>query len=96
MLVENKFKNNDIISFKVSSGEEVLGRYIREDDVNFYVTKPSVLMMSQQGMGMVPYMMTVRPEEEYVIAKTSVITFARTDDDIGKQYLSKTSGIQLA
>jgi hypothetical protein len=47
-------------------------------------------------MGMVPYMMTVSPDAEYAIARASVITYARTDDDIGKQYLSKTSGIQLA
>jgi hypothetical protein len=96
MLIENKFRSNDVISFKVSSGEEILGRYVREDDVNFYVTKPSVLMMNQQGMGMIPYMMTVSPESEYAIARASVITYARTDDEIGKQYLSRTSGIQLS
>lgn len=96
MLIENTFKNNDIISFKVSSGEEILGRYVREDGINFYITKPSVLMMNQQGMGMIPYMMTVSPDAEYAIARTSIITYARTDDEIGKQYLSRTSGIQLA
>jgi hypothetical protein len=96
MLVENKFKSNEVISFKVSSGEEILGRYVREDDVSFYITKPSVLMMNQQGMGMIPYMMTVSPDAEYAIARASVITYARTDDEIGKQYLSRTSGIQLS
>lgn len=96
MLIERAFKENDVISFKVSSGEEVIARYVKEDSSYFYVTKPSVLMMNPQGMGMVPYMFTVNPEKEYAISKNTVITYAVTDDEIGRQYLSKTSGIALS
>lgn len=96
MLLEKKFKENEVVSLKLSSGEEILGRFLREDDRFFYVTKPSVLMANQQGMGMVPYMFTVNPDEDYAITKTSIITLSRTDHDVANQYLSKTSGIALS
>ena len=96
MLISKKFKENDVISLKVSSGEEVIGRYLREDDAYFYITKPNVLMMNGQGMGMVPYMFTVNPDQDYAISKSSVITLSTTDGDVAKQYLSKTSGIALS
>lgn len=95
MLLEKKFTENEVISLKVSSGEEIIGRYVREDDRYFYLTKPNVLMMNPQGMGMVPYMFTVNPDEDYAITKGSIITLSRTDSDVAKQYLSKTSGIAL-
>jgi len=95
MLISKKFKENDVISLKISSGEEVIGRYLREDDMFFYLTKPNVLMMNPQGMGMVPFMFTVNPDQDYAISKNSIITFSITDGDVAKQYLSKTSGIAL-
>lgn len=95
MLLTKKYKDNDIISLKLSSGEEILGRFVREDDQTIYITKPSVLMMNPQGMGMVPFMFTVNPDDEYSLNKSAVITHAHTDSDIAKQYLSKTSGIAL-
>jgi hypothetical protein len=96
MLLEKKFTENEVVSLKVSSGEEIIGRYLREDNDYFYVTKPNVLMMNPQGMGMVPYMFTVNPDQDYAITKTSIITLSRTDSDVAKQYLSKTSGIALS
>ena len=95
MLISKKFKENDVVSLKISSGEEVIGRYLREDDAYFYITKPNVLMMNPQGMGMVPFMFTVNPDQDYAISKNSIITFSITDGDVAKQYLSKTSGIAL-
>jgi hypothetical protein len=95
MLLAKKYKDNDVVSFKLSSGEEILGRFVREDDNTMYITKPSVLMMNPQGMGMVPFMFTVSPDDEYAINKGVIITHATTDSDIAKQYLSKTSGIAL-
>jgi hypothetical protein len=96
MLLTKKFTENDVISFKISSGEEILGRFLREDDTNFYITKPNVLMMNPQGMGMVPYMFTVDPDQEYTVFKTNIISYAKTDGEIAKQYLSRTSGIALS
>jgi len=95
MLINKQTKENDVISFKISSGEEIIARYVREDSDSFIVTKPSVLMMNNQGMGMAPYMFTVNPDKEYTIYKSAVITSAPTDEEISKQYLAKTSGIAL-
>lgn len=95
MLIERGLKQNDIVSLKLTSGEELVVKYQKEDSEYFYVTKPIVLGMSQKGMAMMPFMFTVNPDRDYTINKKSVSTFAATDDEIAKEYLAKTSGIAL-
>ncbi|NBR61451.1 MAG: hypothetical protein EBT86_07340 [Actinobacteria bacterium] len=95
MLIKKSFTTNDVVSLKISSGEEVIARFIGEDKEYFHVTKPNVLMMNQQGMGMVPFMITSNPDQDYAIAKQNIIAISFTDNDVGKLYLSKTSGIAL-
>ena len=95
MLLETSRKENDVLSLKLSSGEEIIGRFVKEDKESITITKPSVLMMNQQGMGMVPFMFTVSPEQDYTIFKSGILTCANTDEGIAKEYLAKSSGIAL-
>jgi len=95
MFIKKNFSVNDVVSLKISSGEELIARFVSEDKDYFVVTKPTVLMMNQQGMGMVPFMMTSNPDQDYSIAKQNIIAISQTDDDVGKIYLSKTSSIAL-
>lgn len=95
MLINKNYNENDVISFKLSTGEEIITRYVRQDSDIYYVTKPTVLMMGQQGMGMMPFMFTVDPDAEYAIPKNNILVHAATDVEIAKQYLSKTSGIVI-
>lgn len=95
MFIKKNFSVNDVVSLKISSGEELIARFVSEDKDYFVVTKPNVLMMNQQGMGMVPFMMTSNPDQDYSIAKQNIIAISQTDDDVGKIYLSKTSSIAL-
>lgn len=95
LLEKSKFNENDIVSFKLSSGEELIARYVKEDMTHFVVTKPSMLVMNQQGMGMAPYMFTVNPDKDYNVNKNCVVSYAYTEDDLAKQYMAKTSGIAM-
>lgn len=95
MLIDRKYKENDVISLKISSGEEVIGRFVKEDLEHIYITKPTILGMNQKGIAMMPFMITVDPDKEHALSKNAVITYQLTDQEIAKQYLSQTSGIAL-
>jgi hypothetical protein len=96
MLIDKKYTENDIISFKLSSGEEVIGKYIKEDMTSYVVRHPLMLVASQKGIGMAPYMFTVDPSKEFTFTKSAVLTHASTDKEVADQYLSQSSGIAIA
>jgi hypothetical protein len=54
-----------------------------------------VLIAQQQGLGLAPFMFSVSPDGKFVLQATSVSCVAKTEAEIGKQYTSQTSGIQM-
>ena len=95
MLIETPYKNGDTVSFKLSSGEEIVGRLEKETETSFTVKKPMVLIAGEKGLGLAPFMFSVSPDAKFVLQASSVSCVAKTQDDIGKQYTAQTSGIAL-
>ena len=96
MLINKKYEDGTVISLKLMSGEEVLGKYVKEDMVAYTLSKPVMLTAGKQGVGLAPYMLTVNPDREFDFNKTAVLSHGATDQDIAKQYIEQTSGIALS
>ena len=96
MLIDKKYTENDIISFKLSSGEEVIGKYIKEDMTSYVVRHPLMLVASQKGIGLAPYMFTVDPSKEIKLNKGVVAVAVASDKEFASQYVQSTTGIALA
>lgn len=95
MLIETPYKEGDTVSFKLSSGEELVARLEKEDEKSYTLKKPMVLIMQQQGLGLAPFMFSVNPDGKFVLQANSVSCVAKTEAEIAKQYMSQTSGIQM-
>mgnify|MGYP000535090784 FL=1 len=96
MLIETPYKDGDTVSLKLSSGEEIVGRLEEETPTKFVLTKPMVLIMQQQGLGLAPYMFSVSPDAKFNILATTVSCVAKTEGEIADQYIATTSNIQMA
>jgi hypothetical protein len=96
MLIETPIKDGDIVSFKLSSGEEIVARLQTQDTKSYTLLKPMVLIMQQQGMGLAPFMFSVSPDAKFNLQASSVSCIAKTEDEIAKQYTATTSNIQMA
>lgn len=94
LLEKSKFTEGDIVSLKLLTGEEVIGKYVKEDIASYILNKPLMLAMSKQGPAMMPLMMTVNPEKDFTINKTAVILYGETVKEIADQYVYQTTGIQ--
>jgi hypothetical protein len=95
MLLEMPYKIGDNVSFKLSSGEEIVARLEAEDSKSYTLRKPMVLIANQQGLGLAPFMFSVSPEGKFVLQSQSVSCVAKTEEEISKQYTAQTSGIQI-
>jgi|TARA_R110002153_G_scaffold53917_6_gene149927 hypothetical protein len=96
MLIEAPYKVGDVVSLKLSSGEEILGRLEAEKDNNVTLKKPMVLIAQEKGLGLAPFMFSVSPDGKFVMKSTAISCMAKTEAEIAKQYVATTSGIVTA
>lgn len=94
MLIETALKLNDVVTLKLIGGDEIIGR-LNDERLEDYVelNKPLLVMMGQQGFGLVPYMLTAGPDAKLKFGKTHIISYTRTIDQVAKEYLKQTTGI---
>lgn len=94
MFLEKKYDAGDVVSLKLTSGEEVIGRFVKEDMVSIVLEKPSMIAMTPKGPGMAPVMFTVNPEGSLTFNKSTVMITATSHKEIADQYVFQTTGIQ--
>lgn len=95
MLIDKGVSAGEVCSFRLSSGEEVIAKLTGETEKDYKVSKPMVLSMNAQGMGMIPFLFTVDIEKEIKLNKTGIVTVETTDKRFADQYIQNTTGIAL-
>jgi hypothetical protein len=93
MLVEIAFKKGDTVSLKLSSGEEIVGNFSARVTGGYELIKPMVLIASEKGLGLAPFMFSVTPDSKFTFNGDSVTCVGKTESEIAKQYIATTSGI---
>lgn len=95
MLIETPYKVGDTVSFKLTSGEEVIARLEAETDKGYTVHKPMMLAATQQGLGLAPFMFSVSLDTKFHLQSASVTCIAKTEKEIAGQYTQQTTGIAI-
>jgi len=96
MIIETPYKEGDTVSFKLASGEEIVGRLEKESTKEYTVRKPMVLIAQEAGLGLAPFMFSVSPDAKFCLQATSISCIAKTETEIAKQYTAQTSSIAVA
>lgn len=96
MLLEKPKAQGDVITVKLTNGEEIIARFEEDTASGIKISKPMVLSMTPKGVGMMPYLFTVNPDTDIIINHSAISVTATTDADFAKQYMSSTTGIELA
>lgn len=96
MLIDVPYKNGDTVSFKMTSGEEIIARLEEEGAGYFQLHKPMVLIAGAEGLGLAPFMFSVSPDAKFRLQSGAVGCVAKTEAEIAKQYTAQTTGIKLA
>ena len=87
---------HDTITFKTQAGEEVVARLTQVNTDSIKVRKPMALTMTEKGIGMVPFSLTVSMDTEMLINLSTVVFIAKTADKTAKQYIESTTGLKVA
>ena len=90
------YTKNDIVSFKLISGEEIVTKYIRQTDTAFVIYKPLSLMPGPQGMALAQAVMSSRLDQELDLMKSAVVMHSLSREEMVSAWYEATSGIRTA
>ena len=96
MLISKGVTVGEVLTLKLTSGEEIVAKLTEETDSYYKLSKPMVIGMGQKGPGLMPYLFTVSPNADIKLSKTTVTVAEATDEAFAKQFLESTTGIALA
>jgi len=96
MIIETPYKANDTVTVKTTGGDEIVARFKEEDAVSITLEKPLALMATQQGMGLAPFAFTIPQDAKIKLNKSAVLFVHKTENEMAKQYVTSTTGVQLA
>lgn len=93
MLVENsKFAVDDIASFKMISGDEVVGRIVAITEHTYELNKPCIVVTSPEGIGLIQAMFGLDPDiENLVYRKDHMLTMCHTHARMREHYVTVTN-----
>lgn len=95
MLIQKPVTTGEIVSIKLISGEEIIGR-LDEDNADFVkLDRPKSVSIGAQGLGMMPFMF-LSGSETVTIKHNHIIVMVPAEKSAADQYVQGTTGIALA
>ena len=95
MLIDKGVTPGEVITIKLTSGEELVAKLVEEHSDYIKITKSMVLTAGPNGLAMVPYLFTVEQDKEIRMSKNTITVMAPTMKPAADQYLSSTSNIKI-
>lgn len=87
-------QSNEIYTFKLLSGEEVIARVVDVSSDSLTVTKPLSIAFTQQGVQMMPTLFTGDPNRDISVNKSAIVMCVKPREDVTNHYIEGTTGIQ--
>ena len=81
-----KYKDGDLITLKLASGEEVIAKFTGKADTYVSIEKALVLMQGPQGLAFGTFFSTAKQDEPFNIAIDKLISIAHINDKIAEEY----------
>ena len=96
MFISKGVAVGEVITLKLTSGEELIGKLVEETEAYYKLAKIQVIGMGPKGPGLMPYLFTVNPDRDIKLVKSTVTVAEPTDEQFAKQFIESTTGIALS
>ena len=84
---------NQVYTFKLSSGEEMVAKVLNTSDSFIEISEPVSIAPNQQGLGMVPSLFTSDMSGKFMLNTSTVAMYATTGEQIKVKYIEATTGL---
>jgi len=91
------FNQNQVYTFKLNSGEELIARVEKQEFNAEWITisDPVSVAPGPQGMGLVPSLFTADIKREIQLNINSISLYAYAEDAVKMKYIEATTGIKV-
>ncbi len=103
MLIEKKAEAGDVVSFRLTNGEEIIAKLVSADEKTIIVTKPIIAQIqmvsaNQAGLAFGPFMASVNEDTaKFNFPRTNLLSEPlKTRTDIAQNYIKMTTGLDVA
>lgn len=100
MLVTSNYKKGDVVTIKLSTGEEIVSRFESLDADSLKLVKPTVLTLNpQNGQAMlIPWLMSIdaHSSDPVTIKANQIVATGKPVKTLADSYTQNTTGIQTA
>ena len=96
MLKTNEFKKNQVVCFKLSSGEEVIAKVKSSEDSFIVVSSARTLVAMQNGAGLAPIASMGEHNTELSLSKSAIMFTYSPQKEIETKYTQEVSNISIA
>jgi hypothetical protein len=87
---------DEIYTFKLNSGEELIAKVVEVTESYLVVTEPvSIGPSPNGGLGLVPSMFTYNNRKNVRLNTNSLALVAETDESVKTKYIEATTGLQV-
>lgn len=99
MIVSKPFTLNDIISLRLSNGEELVGRFVSQDDDTVTLNKVISIQLipmgnGQAGISFAPFMASVSDDIQQTFMKSHLVCHpTKTRKEVSDRYYEATGSI---
>lgn len=93
MLIQKKYSANDIITVALMSGQEVLGKLVKEDDAVITIARPLTIAIGPQGAAFQNFTITGDSEGEVDLRADKIVSVLKTNKETTEAYRAATSGL---
>lgn len=88
-------KENEVYTFKLTSGEELIAKVTGSDGNFVYLSEPLSVAPGPQGMGLIQSVFTSEEGSKITLNINNVTMFTDTADAIKQKYIETTTGISV-
>ena len=90
-----EIKDNEVYTFKMASGEEIVTKVLSSDPDYIYITEPLAVAPSPQGPALMQGIFTSAPGAKVSLNIKHIAMFAETEDGVKQRYIKVTTGIDV-
>lgn len=94
MLMKKPYNENDIVSFKMVNGDEVVAKIVAVTGDTWSVSRPCTVIPSPQGIGLMQSLFSADINTDIEISKQHVMFHAPAIKGMQDHYIQTTTGIQ--
>ena len=88
-------KENEVYTFKLNSGEEVIGKVLSVSGNYITLNEPLSVAPGPQGLGLIGSIFTAEADSPVMLNINSVTMYTDTDDNIKVKYIETVTGLQI-